>query len=199
MRKFFWCGTFLTLAAMTAVYWAGVYAGRHPESVLGLCTGIVYQGAGCLRGCQGDSANLDYDEASAPEEPQPVVDALPDQPEPIVLDKNTPPLQLEVFSAPPVPVSGAEMVLPTMIDGEDDGFKTMPPCADEEPNVPEVMPYATEEDQAGKPTVQPTAVSKPSTMLLRPNHEEGGLWPKVDTTEFRPTDAKRGEFGRIPF
>jgi hypothetical protein len=44
--------------------------------------------------------------------------------------------------------------------------------------------------------------ARPSDSLLRPvdaRSGRGGIRPKVDTLEFRPTDAAQGERGRLPF
>jgi hypothetical protein len=63
-----------------------------------------------------------------------------------------------------------------------------------------------EEQEAGVNDVRPVLPArppsggKPSGLLLKPvKSEDDARKPKVDTMEFRPTDARRGEFGPIPF
>jgi hypothetical protein len=268
MRKLFWCSTILTVVTATFTYWTGVYAGRHPESLLGMCTGIVYDGRGCSCSCSAwDSASEDS-ELSAPEEPQAVPVTLPDQPEPIVLDQDLRKAESE-WSAQWLNSSKPGLSPASAADAEV-GCPVMPPCADET-NLPSLMPYATDEDAAnpgktawsgpffdeqctganeeadtilqdqeplppcpkcqktkccpaqppksaplpagaqeeqehGAPdkdtagSVRPNQRPKPSTELLRRQpSQEGAMAPKVDTTEFRPSDARRGEFDKVPF
>ncbi len=58
-----------------------------------------------------------------------------------------------------------------------------------------------QEDELTEPMVAPKAIEERLMRALQSYLQER-KWPgraNVDTTEFRPSDAKQGEFDRIPF
>jgi hypothetical protein len=58
-----------------------------------------------------------------------------------------------------------------------------------------------QEDKKAQPVIDPRAVEERLQRILRSYLQEGCSPPRtgVDTLEFRPSDAKKGEFDRIPF
>jgi hypothetical protein len=90
-------------------------------------------------------------------------------------------------------------------------FRLMPYCKD--PERLSTMPYPEEtsdrdessaeeqEDARARPVVDARAAEERLQEILRSYLQEGCCPPrtKVDTLEFRPSDAKKGEFDRIPF
>jgi hypothetical protein len=216
MRKIFWCGTLLAIAITGAAYWTGVYAGRHPETLLGQCTEIISRGSFCPRGCADPVPGCEDSDLSPVEEPQAVVDQLPDQPEPIDLFQGG----SEAVLAPPASVtalSAPELSLP-VADSDEDCYKAMSLCEEHESEQLKLMPYAGDDNlpglelcflpfklfgfidiagliprnEAKHPVNVPIKEEVQSSLGERPR-------PTVDTTEFRPTDAKRGQLGKVPF
>jgi hypothetical protein len=212
MRKLFWGIAIIAVGAVATSCWSAGYARRHPESFPGRIARVVFHAgteynpvyranrgltADVIRppDCSEDDGSDPDPSLTTPEEPRPV-EQLPDQPVPVEAPQLPEPINLIVAAAadssndkmkdkrlsdfvPEVP----EVIIPDTLvlpgaDGEVDNFALMPTCPDDEDEKQGPMPYAVE-DQEAKP------------VLLTPK-------PRA-TMEFRPSDARRGEFERIPF
>lgn len=218
MRKVFLCGS--CLVAAVAIYWAGAYAGGHPDSLLGQCTALLCPlscGEESGGDCGGsvdepvacDETNVNHGTSIEPEPPEPIN----------LLSAEIPALQKdECCQQGTLPALVPS--IPALIDGEQDGCGMMPRCDDEESDVPATMPYATdgkaisgsgcleglnEESEISQPDkrkAEPKLDSekeKVSPPKPLPRQTSGATHPHCDTMEFRPGDAKRGEFDAISF
>jgi hypothetical protein len=253
MRKVFWCGAFLAVAAATAVYVAADYGKRCPDDPLVQCAAKVCQwpvaSEVVLRVGQALvswTPNRAPQPAAVPADD--IVLDLPDEPQPVPVEPPRPPVEvidlttLPVFNAQnepredPAPVT----VGPFAVGADDEAYKVMPPCLDLPGELTALMPYACDPDsQRHRPTACPCpetdsdgrpvskAVSSPGDpeeqepkpdvspagKFAAPKpvagHDPRGvpasprqlpsMLPSVDTTEFRPSDARKGEFERTPF
>jgi hypothetical protein len=87
MRKYFWCGAILMVAAAVAVYAAAIYTGRHPDFLLGALKQVAAL-AGKRAGARHPAAPMPGDVDSTGEESeinelQPEEMCLPDQLDPV--------------------------------------------------------------------------------------------------------------------
>ncbi len=275
MRKLFYrCGVIAAVAI--ALCLTADYAARHPQALLVQCAGIVCNvGRECSPVLQlsraiahkvfpssqtTDETQADEEVAlRAPDEPEPIADALPD-PLPPLAPAPTPiptvePIDLiqaqalagkgeegndgQRLPADPVPaIPTLEDLIPMLpADADDEGYTVMPTCTDNDDDLPARMPYVMDEEPAEasqslaaskscpcpnpsssgsvfhevkkadypaaarEKKLSPKAMNDRAEPLLRPQQMEEE-WPvrtRVDTLEFRPSDAKEGEFDPIPF
>src|SRR5439155_22302928 len=108
MRKYFWCGAILMVAAAVAVYAAAIYTGRHPDFLLGALKQVAAL-AGKRAGPRHPATPMPGDVDSAGEESeitelQPEELCLPDQLDPVEGMRCLPPLEqsdeaISVFGA----------------------------------------------------------------------------------------------------
>jgi hypothetical protein len=234
MRKLFYAGAFLTVTAALAVYLATAYASRHPDSFVATGTalackiGTQYNPAfrigqaltsGGCRSCESqDCPDNEEETFSIPEEPQPVTDSLPPDGTPVAPEETIDVIQqqriasekieaasiVDSDSASQLASEGSAPVVSETLDGNDDCWRTMPTCPEDEEGLPAIMPYATvrEEVDLDRSNVKKgTNVRRKRATGEQLIPEQEGRHPRsnVDTSEFRPSDAKKGEFDRIPF
>jgi hypothetical protein len=144
MRKYLWCGSVLGGSIAVSALFAVSYFGSHPSALVARCSGLLPE----VLGQAPDDADVECGvEMCAPDEPCPV-NMLPDQPEPIVVYRNGVGAG-EPADGTPAGLSDEEAAsraeLPAT-EFDEECYRTMPPCAEEEPELPLVMPYATEAD-----------------------------------------------------
>jgi hypothetical protein len=169
MRKYFWCGAILMVAAAVAVYAAAIYTGRHPDFLLGALKQVAAL-AGKRAGPRHPAPQMPGDVDSTGEESeikelQPEELCLPDQLDPVegmrclpgTQEPSTEPTINSFGSAveptPVLPATDPTALLhilpqaaPGLIDLEDNCPSVMPRCRDEESSPPPVMPRAWDDD-----------------------------------------------------
>jgi hypothetical protein len=242
MKRFFWCGAALAFAAAFAVYLGTEYTRRHPNSLVGWCaalassagveSSLVYHLRRAMNSQQTDGPHAttaeEEEECVVPDDPEPACEsrdetrlpaALPELPETIDLlrpqpepaDKKDGPKANDAADID-LPSGSLGTLVPTRWDVEQDPYRVMPSCEDEEKTFPPAMPYAAKRGtQPPVPAPQPSmrkegpkkgSVDARVKELLRPFQPSEDKRPArsdIDTLEFRPSDAKNGEFERIPF
>ncbi len=149
MRKLFWSGTILILAACIVA----LGLGRHGS----------WSGNSSTNG----EPDVAYDEEyTPPAEPKMVVDVLPEQPIPI----EAPP-QVEVINVLETRLAALrlreaaqnekalpEPGIPVIYEADDQEYGPMPFCVDEEDEVPAQMPYV---EESPLPRSKPCSAQKP--------------------------------------
>ena len=218
MRKTIWRGMFAALCCGAMFFYvASRYVDSHPDSAFA----YGWYGLGNIarawtsRPAAGASEGLELREQEAvcaPDEPHPVDALLPD---PAKLTADWQPFEpIDILQdankrrGDPVPGEA--------ITGSVDqvGSFRLPPCCETRERLlvmprpdttvePEIDQHTDEEQEPGQAEsrVDPRAVQERLMQVLQSFLQQAD-WPTragVDTMEFRPSDAKRGEFDRIPF
>jgi hypothetical protein len=312
MRKLFWCGTALTVAAAILVFLAARSTGQPASSLMSAATSLAWRAGtdanplfrlgqvlmtaatGNRQVSEEEPGGIDEECVCAPEEPQLVTEPPPPSTLPATTTvQRCEPIDLLATAAtadahPAVPDPVEEQGFRSAVAGRsmtgwETSYKFMPPCLDDEAELPAVMPYAKEaeillpaaaqvtltekslteqgftkfaavtfvldlleqlerlqdsthcpasqacarpcpkcpgcctapvenkgyyEEQEQGSNVQPQRGSQLRTSetqkaqnarFLRRLEGPEEMLPKIDTLEFRPSDARKGEFDRIPF
>jgi hypothetical protein len=230
MRKWFWCGTLAVVIGAIVVYsTTGSTAG-----VLLDCFGfrlgqaIVHPALTFHRDAQGTG---EEETVCGPGEPQVENDCCSAKSQ-----EGDGPVLAEPIDLLQVPYAVPVAIPPTLAMEDDDLYKTLPCCPDEEEQLPTQMyrvgelevphylsgawlqlflnsvrdagstndcPGSTEEQEQGR--AEEKAASKESSeqvkraLVPQPLDGSHAGQRKVDTLDFRPSDAKPGQFDRIPF
>ena len=215
MQKTIRRGTLAALCGAALFYMAARYVDRHPDSVIA----FGWQGLGNIarawtsRPAAGASEGLDCREEEAvcaPDEPHPVDALLPD---PAKLTADWQPFEtidiLQDANKQRCPPALGEAITRS---AEEIAPFGLPPCCESRERLL-VMPrpdttagpaldQGTGEEQEHRQTeslADPKAVQERLRRILQSYLQEWPTRAGVDTMEFRPSDAKRGEFNRIPF
>jgi hypothetical protein len=161
MRKFFWGGVALILATLTVAF-------------------IGSRTTWDSSGCPSQDPEVAYDdEYVIPGDPQAVTDALPEQPVPIespqvtevinVLEAQLSSVKKQETSADaPVNEVFPEHNIPVVQERDESANRVMPPCIDEEEDVPPMMPYVKEASPCA-PGSSKSAPSKLKRLILLPS------------------------------
>jgi len=215
-------------AGMVVVFLlAGSYTSRYPNSVIGQLTQVsIHIGKHYLlrlpdaaeQAALDDGYSADDETLAAPEDPQPV------SPEP----NAAPSAVASKMLTPPCPsVTEPGRMSPADAASENE-YRVMPPCQDETEELPTFMPYAVErneviqksvslkpaaakrtlEEESGKglgqlpdPKKVQEIIEGHAKEIYSPGARERGrkLGPRLDTLDFRPSDADPEEFDPVEF
>jgi hypothetical protein len=201
MRKTMWRGMLAALCCSAMFFYvASRYVDRHPDSAFA----YGWYGLGNIarawmsRPVAGASEGLELREQEAvcaPDEPHPVDALLPD---PAKLTADWQPFE----------------TIDILRDANKRPCDPVPPCCETRERLlvmprpdttaePEIDQHTDQEQEQGQAEsrVDPKAVQERLRRALQSFLQQAD-WPAgagIDTMEFRPSDAKRGEFDRIPF
>lgn len=220
MRRIVYLGLLCSTACAGVVYLVGSHACRHPNCLLARCCGIA-PGAEDEHNLHGEQA------ACAPDEPRPInLNALLPDPAQLTSDWQ---LSEPINLLPPLDSPNSvkqeaagkqlrcavpETVVPAaaiQFADEAECFRLMPHCETAERLSVMPQPEGTaeselnqdgseeQEDQQGVSSDDSKAIEERLQRILRSYLQGGEGRPGIDTLEFRPSDAKKGEFDRIPF
>jgi hypothetical protein len=201
MRKWFWCGAGAALLVGIGVYCtAGTTAGVALDC-FGLRIGqaVVHQAFALHQDAQGV---VEEDEVCAPEDPQVVEDCCPVQNQ--QADGPMLPEPIDLLAPPPLPpMSGPCNWSDWVLEGR--ASASLAKYQDEREQLQTKMTRSqdAEEQENGTPVEKTDSkeTSEQLRKLLVPQPLDGSHagQRKVDTLDFRPSDAKPGQFDRIPF
>jgi hypothetical protein len=227
MKKWFWCGVAAAVAAAGGVYAVAAYVQRHPDGLPARCTVVALRmGAVCNpvlragRGILEEACEAPGTTAAGPGqcglvEPEYRGDAescedgyrpLPACPDEDATDFVT---QFCRQHCDAGPVQGGEEACEPVLGGKPLTCRETEPTTRAHPVscpegpccpylggiVPQVRVGTGEVRELLPPPRCVPAAPKPCGKEDQPTRPTQG----VDTTEFRPSDAKKGEFDRIPF
>jgi hypothetical protein len=228
MRKVLRRGAIFATGMMLVFLMASLYASRYPNSAIGQLTQVVVHIGkhyvlrlpdAAEQAALDDGYSANDETLAAPEDPQPVA-IEPNAPSSSIVSKRpTPSLPRADESDEKLPVNG------TM----ENEYRIMPPCQDETEELPTFMPYAVEKNDfiqrsislkpaaAGRRTLEEEPAKEPGQLpgpnklreiieghakeIYSPGARERGrkFGPRIDTLDFRPSDADPEEMGPIEF